>query len=199
MEHRCLLRVPLPREKGIAHLLVARGQPGVRGDHPREAIGVLGHQSQPDEAAPVLPDEGEVAQVELVEQGRAHPLDVPGIGVVVLRVGLVGATEADEVGGDGAEARVDEQRDHLAVEVAPRRLAVHEQDGGSVGPALVEVVDAEPPAFTVVDLHVVRGEGKVGQRGEARVGCAECVHDCSSSRAVSMRVSTRRAALTERP
>ena len=163
MEHRCLLRVPLPREKGIAHLLVARGQPGVRGDHPREAIGVLGHQSQPDEAAPVLPDEGEVAQVELVEQGRAHPLDVPGIGVVVLRVGLVGATEADEVGRDGAQPRVDEHRDHLAVEEAPRGLAVHQQHDLAVAWTFVEVVNSEAVAGAGGNLDVVRCEREAGE------------------------------------
>ena len=53
------------------------GQPGVRRHHAREPVGVLGHQAQPDQPAPVLADQRHLVQVEVVEGQLAHPLDVP--------------------------------------------------------------------------------------------------------------------------
>ena len=44
---------------------------------------MLGHQAQPDQAAPVLPDESQPAQAEPVEGERPDPLHVPGIAVAV--------------------------------------------------------------------------------------------------------------------
>ena len=66
--------------------------------------GCSADEPQPDQAAPVLADQRDVAQVERVEH-RAHPVDVALVGVVLARGGLVGAAEADQVGGDAAVAR----------------------------------------------------------------------------------------------
>ena len=88
---------------------VAGGEAGVGRHHPAEALGVLGHEPQTDEAAPVLADEGDVGQLELVEEGGTHPFDVTGVGVVVATGGLVGSTEADEVGRDDPEAGAGER------------------------------------------------------------------------------------------
>lgn len=41
---------------------------------------------------------------------------------------LVGTAEADEVGGDDPTAARQDHRDHLAVDVAPRRLTVQTQE-----------------------------------------------------------------------
>jgi hypothetical protein len=62
----------------------------------------------------------------------------------------------------------DQLVEHVAVQVAPARLAVKAQDGVTV--ALVEVVQAQ-----AVDLHVVRLVREAGQIGEALVGSAEDV------------------------
>jgi hypothetical protein len=60
-------------------LRVAGRQAGVSDDDSGEPVGVLRHHPQPDEAAPVLAEQGRVLDVEVVEQQRAHPLDVPGV------------------------------------------------------------------------------------------------------------------------
>ncbi|MCH7511385.1 MAG: hypothetical protein IIB19_03350 [Chloroflexi bacterium] len=63
---------------------------------------MLRDDAQADDAAPVVHDEGDVAQVEFFDDGLAHPLDVLGDGVVSHFVGLVGASEADHVERDYA-------------------------------------------------------------------------------------------------
>ena len=123
------------------------------------------------------PDERQVGELELVEERGAHPFDVAGIGVVVTTVGLVRATEAHQVGRDDPEARARERPDHLAVQIAPRRLAVHEQDLLCTrGRALVEIVHPETAgSFSARDFHVVRFEVEPGQRLEPmRRVCEGC-------------------------
>ena len=61
----------LPGEEGLGHPTVARGQPGVAHHHPGVALGVLRHQAQPDQTAPVLAEEGDVGEVEPVDE-RSH-------------------------------------------------------------------------------------------------------------------------------
>ena len=133
----------MPVEERLARRLVARGEERVRGDHPREPIGVLADETQADEPAPVLADERHVAKVELIEERAPHPLDVPRVGVVGACRGLVGATEADQIGRDATQSGVDEHRDHLAVEETPRRFAVEQQHDVCVARSLVEIVDPE--------------------------------------------------------
>jgi hypothetical protein len=89
---------------------------------------VLGQQAQPQQPAPVLADQRHVGQVEAVEQDRPQPLDVARVGVVLDRGGLVRPPEADQVGDDAPEAGFDQHRRDVPVEVAPRRLAVQQQD-----------------------------------------------------------------------
>ena len=62
-----------------------------------------------------------------------------------------------------AKTRVDEDRDHLAVQEAPRWLTVHEQHDRRVRVAFVEVMHAEPATLAVIDLDVARGERVVGK------------------------------------
>ena len=175
----------LPGQEGLAHVQVAGGQAGVGRHHPPEPVGMLGHEAQADEATPVLADEGDVGQLELVEERGAHPLHVAGIGVVATRAGLVRATEAHQVGRDDPEARARERPDHLAVQIAPRRLAVHEQDLLCTrGGALVEIVHPETAgSFSARDLHVVRSEVEPGQRRRSdRRVCEGCSWSSSGRR-----------------
>jgi hypothetical protein len=143
---------------------------------------VLADEAQADQTAPVLPHEGDVLQPELVEQRRPHPLHVGGVRVVVLRRRLVGTPEADEVGGDAAQPGGGQDRDHLPVEEAPRRLTVQQEHDGAAGGALVEVVDAQRPAVTARHLHVPGGEREVGQALEAVLRRTQHVHGSSSDR-----------------
>src|SRR5262249_47595666 len=135
-----------------------------------------GHDPQADKAAPVLTEEVRVLEVEVIDQQAADPLDVTRIGVLVALGWLVGATEADQVGGNAAEPARDEHRDHRAVEEAPRRLAVHEYDDLAVSWALVEVMHPQRAAVRVRDLGVVRREREVGQTLKALIGCAQNLH-----------------------
>ena len=114
MERRGLVANRCQARKASLIGRVAGGQPGVGGHDPREAVGVLGDQPQPDQPAPVLADQRDPGQVEGVEDQRAHPADVPRVGVVAAGRGLVRAAEADQVGRDDPQPGVDEHRDHRA-------------------------------------------------------------------------------------
>jgi hypothetical protein len=171
-----LLREPLPGQEGLAGRAVAGGQTRVADGHPGEAVRLPGDEAQADETAPVLAEEGDVPQIEPVEEGLAHPLDVAGVGVVGALRGLVAAAEADEVRDDDPVPGLHEGRDHGAVQVAPGGLAVHEQHRRGVAGSLVEVVDPQRPALAVVDLDVVGLEVETGQALEAVVGSAQGLH-----------------------
>jgi hypothetical protein len=67
-------------------------------------------------------------------------------------------------------ARLDQRRQHLAVEVGPGRLAV-EADDRPLALALVHVVESQ-----AVDLRVMRLEVVPGKPLEALIGGAEDVH-----------------------
>ncbi|HXH87281.1 MAG TPA: hypothetical protein VNI55_01560 [Gaiellaceae bacterium] len=128
--------------------------PGVHDHEPGDAVGVLDREPQPDRAAPVLYDDGQVSEVELLDEpdDRAA-VEVEG---VVLDPGrLVGASEAEVVRHD-CPSRRSQLRDHLAIEVRPRRLSVEEQHRRAG--ALVEVVEPEPLLLDVVRLERVAGE-----------------------------------------
>ena len=143
---------------------------------------MLTDEAQADEAAPVLADQGDVAEVEPVEQELAHPLDVAGERVVAAFGGLVGAAEADQVRGHDLQPGAGQDRDHLAVEVRPGRLAVHEQHHRGGGVSLAQVVHPEGAAVAIGDLRVVGLEVEAGQAGEACIGGAEGQHAGGSLR-----------------
>jgi hypothetical protein len=124
---------------------------------------VLRRHAEADGAAPVLHDDGRVAQVELLHE-PGDRADVEVVGVRLLRERLVRAPEAEVVGGEHAGDRR-QLRDHRAVHVRPGRLAVEEEHRRPF--ALVEVVQAEP-----VLVDVVRLEGVAGEALEALVGRA---------------------------
>ena len=155
-----------PGHEALAH--PAGEEPGVQHHEPRDAVGVLDRPAQPDRAAPVLDDDGDVLEVERVEVA-ADRLDVAVVRVPALVGRLVGAAEADEVGADHAVPARDEPVEHVPVEVAPARLAVEAEDGRPA--PLVEVVQAQ-----AVDLDVVGLVGEARQVLEALVGRAEDVH-----------------------
>ena len=79
-----------------------------------------------------------------------------GVAVVGHLRRLVTTAEADEVGGDHPVTGGNQRRDHVAIEVAPRWLTVHQQHDGTVGPAFVQVVDPQRATVTIGYFGVVR-------------------------------------------
>ena len=145
----------------------AAADAGVHDHEPLDAVGVLDGEAEADRPAPVLDDDREVSQVELLDEPRDRA-GVEVVGVVLPAERLVGAAEAEVVGRDRARRR-DELGDDGAVEVRPGRLAVQQQDGRPG--ALVEVVHAQ-----AVLLDVVRREAVAGQVAELLVGRSVRVH-----------------------
>ena len=106
-------------------------QAGVGEHQAGETVGMVGHDPPADQAAPVLPEERHVLQVEVPQQ-FAHPGDVAAVGVGVLVHRLVRPAEADQIGHDHTAPGGHQRRDHRPVEVAPHRLAVEQEYGLAV-------------------------------------------------------------------
>ena len=88
------------------------------------------------------------------------------VGVVALLGRFVAFAEADQVGCDYPQTGAGEQRNHLAVQVAPTRLTVHGQHDRTVGGSLVEVMDPQRSAVEVIDLDIVRCKRIAGKVNE---------------------------------
>src|SRR5215211_6624014 len=67
-------------------------------------------------------------------------------------VRLVGAPRTEEVGNDHPIAGLDQRGDKVAVEVAPRRVAMHQHDRGRVTRALVYVMESAVSGLVPVRL-----------------------------------------------
>ena len=131
---------------------------------------MLGEQAKPDQPAPVLADQGDVAQVEVVEDQLAGPLDQPGVGVVGLVDRFVGAAETDQVGHHAPNPILDEHPDHVPVEERPRRLTVQQQRYRPVGRSRVDIGHAQGATVGISDLGVCRLPGEVGIARRRRPG-----------------------------
>ena len=170
------------RLPGVVHRRRAVEHAAVEDHQARHALGVLDREAQPDRPAPVVDDEGRVADVEVLEQRRRHR-HVAVVGVPPALHRLVGAAEAHEIRQHDAVAGVPHRRQHVAPQVAPGGLAVPHHHRRAV--ALVHMGEAEP-----VDGAVVRLVGEVGQPLEDRVGRADrvghpegCTRSSNGSRA----------------
>src|ERR671915_463293 len=107
------------------------------------------HGSSP---APVVGDEGHVAQVELVDH-RERVLHVALERVRGQARRLLGAAEAHVVVGDAAVAGGAQLGERLAPQEAPGGVAVEEQQRRSVRGSLVDVVEAGPAGPEVTRLE----------------------------------------------
>ena len=96
-----------------------------------------------------------------------------GKGVLGAGRRFVRATEPDQIGSHGPQAGRGQHRDHVTVEVAPRRLTVEQEDAGSIFGSLVEVVDPQGAPILVGDIGVVGLERETGKPFEAVVRGAE--------------------------
>jgi hypothetical protein len=103
------------------------------------------------------------------------------IGVIGPVCWLVRASEPDQVRSHHAISTGYEGRDHLSVEVAPRRLPVHEQDSlFGIYRTLVQIVDPKRSRIGIVrvtrDFDIVGSEVEPGETVEAFIGSAENLH-----------------------
>ncbi len=155
----------------------ADAEAGVHDDQAVDALGELHRQREAQESAPVLHHQRHPLEAERLDEPHEHPaVEAERIGGVVH--GLVGATEAEEVGRHDAVPGRREDRDHLAVKVAPGRLAVQAQHGAAARRArgrLVEIVDAQRLVARQL-LEVVRREIEPRQAFEPIVGSAQRLH-----------------------
>ena len=125
-----------PKAKPLLRRCASRADAGVQDHEPRDAIRPLDGEAEPDWATPVLDDDRRLVEVELVREASDRG-EVEVVRVVLDPHRLVRAPEAEVVGREHARG-AGERRDHLPIEVRPRRLSVQEEDG-ITGP-LVDVV-----------------------------------------------------------
>src|SRR5262249_47540577 len=69
------LRILPPAEKRFAGLRAPGWQTGVGDHNAREAVRIFGKNTQADQPAPVLANEGDIAEVQAPDKSR-HPIDV---------------------------------------------------------------------------------------------------------------------------
>jgi len=160
------------RSSGISR---ASGRPVFAATNRREAVGVLGGHAQTDQSAPVLANQGRAAHV-VRSKPSGEPFDLAVVAVVLALRRLVRAAEADQVRGEHAQTVRREHRDHLPVEIAPRRLPVHADHDGPAAWTGVDVVDAERAPLAVGNVGVMGFVGETRQVRKAFVGCAQELH-----------------------
>src|SRR3990172_2594950 len=83
-----LLGEALPAQEPLGGALVSRGQAGVGGDDAGEALRLFSDEPKAYEPAPVLADQGDVAQVQRLQEG-AHPVHVALVRVILATRWLV--------------------------------------------------------------------------------------------------------------
>ena len=135
-------------------------EPGVHHHQTGEALGHLGGLGQADRTAPVLAEEGNVLQIQVLDQGSVGG-GMPGDGVPVILQRLVGTAKTKMVGGNATPARGGQSSDDAAIEEAPRGHPVHQQRRRSVARPDIKIVHPQP-----VDIEERRRMGKVGKVGE---------------------------------
>jgi hypothetical protein len=145
-----------PREQTGVELRRRRGpRPGAHEGKRTNSFRVAHREAQAGWAAPVVAHHCQTAQIELVDEAGEIG-DMPVETMRLLAGRLLGQAETDHVGDDDAMSRIDQRRDDAAVEKAPGRITVQEQDG--IAAALIDIVHS--PA---VDPGVACGEGPLAR------------------------------------
>jgi len=112
----------------VAHVVLQpQGYECVDQGHPRHAIRVSKGEAAPDQSAPVVQHQGDVVQVQLLDQECLEVVDVLVQEIGAVR-GSAGLAESHVVGDDDT-ALPGERRDEPPAQIAPGRLAVKEDDG----------------------------------------------------------------------
>ena len=163
-----------PAFKTLAHA-GAGGKTRV-GDHQAgKPLREGGDQTQADQPAPILAEQGDILEIERQQPVR-HPGDVALVGVVGPRGRLVGFAETDQVRHHHPVPGPGQHRNELAVKIGPARLAVHQQDRRGLGRPFVQVMDPQLAAVGIEHLSVMRREGIVGDALEGGIGCPQDYH-----------------------
>src|SRR5208282_4281091 len=133
-------RVPgRPRKRRLMELAGVIGvEPGVHQDQCRQPIEPLQRGPNALRAAPVLPDDDETAQLELVDQ-RNQIGDVMRERKRCVDARMVGIAGAYPVGNHDPIAGAGERADEIAIEESPSRVSVQEQYWTRVASALVDI------------------------------------------------------------
>ena len=143
----------------------------------RTRSGIAHREAQAGRPTPVVADHRQALQIQLADQAR-QVRDMPVEAVRLLAGRLLGQAEADHVGDDDAVSRIHQRRDDVAIEEAPGRIAVQQQDG--IAGALIDVM--HPPA---IDPRVTGGEGP--SRRETLRCSPESSRSCPVPHAVTRR------------
>src|SRR5439155_26343634 len=128
-------------ESWLWPILGGREQACVQGDDSSKSVLPLGRHAEPDRTAPVLDDDRGLAKIQRLDE-RCDRSRMKVVRVIRYLQRLVGASETEVIRCDDAKGRC-KQRDHLPVQVRPRRLAVKQQD--RVAMSLIDVM--HPHAF----------------------------------------------------
>ena len=128
-----------------------RPRPGAHDGQRPYTFRVAHREAEAGRAAPVVAHDREAAQIKLTDKAGEIG-DVPVEAVRMLARWLLGQAEADHIGDDDAVSRLDQGRNNPAVEEAPGRVAVQQQNG--IARALIDIVHS--PA---VDPGVARRVG----------------------------------------
>jgi hypothetical protein len=114
----------------------------VVGGHAREPVGCEPDVHGEDEPAPLLTEQGDVGEAELVQQVTG-PGDVRLVGVRGPLDRLVRTAEPDQIGNQHPTTGRQQPGNHLAAQVAPARHAVSQHHNRPVGRPFVDVVQAQ--------------------------------------------------------
>ena len=145
-----------------------RPAPSVRDDEAPDAFRMPARKFQTDRPAPVVHEQGDVAKVEMIEQG-GEPAGMTLRMMVLAPAAARRQAEADMIRRDAAELRA-KRPDRMTEFERPGRVAVHEHD--RLAFALVDEVHAvsrrggEEPALERIHVvrHPVRTQGRRGSR-----------------------------------
>ncbi len=107
---------------GVKFAHHAGEQPGIHQDQGSQALDPLEGRAGALGTSPILTDDGEFAQVELVDQADQVG-DVVGEGERRIDARMIGVAGSDPIGGDGAIAGVGEGLDEIAIEISPGRIS----------------------------------------------------------------------------
>ena len=138
-------------QAGVEFRRGRRPRPGAHDGQRAYSFLVAHRKAQAGWSAPVVAHHCQTTQIELADKA-GEVGDMPIETMRLLTGRFLGQAKADHVGDDDAVSRIDQRRDHAAVEEAPGRIAMQQQDG--VADALIDIVHS--PA---IDPGVARHEG----------------------------------------
>ncbi len=133
----------------------------------RKTFRIESRDPQSDQAPPILHEQVDVVELECIHKAQQSF----GMTEVAVRSNVrrfVGTSHAQMVHCDHAKARIDENRNHVPIEVRPGGLTMQQQDHRSIRRSLVDVGLSQ-----TIDLRVLRRIGPIRESLKARFGSAD--------------------------